>query len=72
MIAFWGFCIYVLIYSFQNGDPNKLVTVLDYNNNPCGMAGTATESYPIGYIYQPITSLTSAVCIKACPAWTSS
>jgi hypothetical protein len=51
MLAFWAFCVYILIYAFKNGDPNKLVTVLDYNNNPCGMSGTVTSNYPIGYIY---------------------
>jgi hypothetical protein len=51
MIAFWAFCVYILIYAFKNGNPEKLVMVLDYNGNSCGMAGTATENYPYGYIY---------------------
>ena len=71
MIAFWAFCVYIIIYAAKNGDPNKLITILDYNNNACGMKGTVTENYPIGYIYQPVSSLTNAVCVKSCPAWST-
>jgi hypothetical protein len=72
MIAFWAFCVYVFIYAFKNGDPQKLVMVLDYNGNACGMKGGLTENYPFAYIYQPMNSLTNAVCVKQCPKWTSS
>lgn len=51
MIAFWVLCTYIAIYAFANGDPTKLITILDYNNNACGLKGSKTELYPFGYIY---------------------
>ena len=67
MVAFWAFCVYILIYALQKGNPEKLITVLDYNGNSCGLAGTVTADYPYGYIYQPMNSISNAVCVKQCP-----
>jgi hypothetical protein len=67
MMAFWALNVYIIIIAFKNGDPTKLITVLDYNGNQCGLAGSPVANYPYGYIYQPLTSLSNAVCVSACP-----
>lgn len=71
MLAFWGLNIFIIIFAFQKGNPSKLLTVLDYNGNECGLAGSSTANYPYGYIYQPLNDLSKAVCISSCPAWTT-
>lgn len=33
MLAFWGLNVYIIIAAYKNGNPNNLLTVLDYNGN---------------------------------------
>lgn len=51
MLAFWGLNVFIIIIAFKNGDPNKLLTVLDYNGNQCGLKGSNVADYPYGYIF---------------------
>lgn len=54
LLAFWGFCIFLIYFSFKNGDASLLINTMDYNGNVCGKVGTATETFPYAYIYQPL------------------
>ena len=69
MIAFWGFCIWLAVYSFNNGKTERLGMVIDVDATPCGNSDYGTQDYPYGYIYQPLNSLSNAVCLKSCPSW---
>ena len=69
MFAFWGFTIFLMVYGFTKGDPNKLVQTFDDNGIPCGNKDAGTEDYKFIFFYQPIESLSAAACIKNCPQW---
>jgi hypothetical protein len=70
LLAFWGFGIFLIYFSFKNGDAALLINTMDYNGNTCGKKGTYTENFPFAYIYQPMQSLSNAVCVSECPSWT--
>ena len=67
MLAFWGGCVFVAIYSFSRGNPWKLMNAYDLDNRICGQGDL--EAYPIAYFHQPLTNLAGIVCVKSCPTW---
>lgn len=40
---------------------------MDIDSVPCGIEENGTADYPYGYIYQPLNSLSEAVCLSSCP-----
>lgn len=54
LLAFWGFGIFLIYFSFKNGDAALLINTMDYNGNTCGKKGTYTENFSFAYIYQPM------------------
>lgn len=68
---FVAFCVglgWAFIYGLANGDPEKLVTLYDYDANGCGKTKNTKD---FDFIYWPSINYASdssqTVCVKRCP-----
>ena len=65
--AFFISTLYLIGFSVLNGNPKKLTTPYDPDQNGCGIGKTA--DYPFIYFSNPFDTryLFQTVCVKTCP-----
>ncbi|KAI8929590.1 plasma-membrane choline transporter-domain-containing protein [Entophlyctis helioformis] len=76
-IVYWVGMFIIAASAVASGDPRRLISPLDYNNQYCGFNNTATNSSqldlskkPYLYFLDPI-SLAVGVCVTECPTATA-
>jgi hypothetical protein len=69
-VIFLGAFIFVFAFGLSKGNPANFATIFDSDSKQCGHADDGMADYPVGFLYQPLTGLKKAVCIKECPSWT--
>jgi len=62
---------WISVYSFTKGDPYALAQPYDIDNNACGTSNSPTTPFRYAYFFNPISDLTSTICIEKCPSWTT-
>ena len=67
MGMFLGMSVYLSVYSFVTGDPERLLIAYDSDRKACGAA--ERKDYKYLYFVQPyLSTLQRTVCVKSCPA----
>jgi len=66
IFLFLNACLWVLAgWSYQEGDPQRLIQGWDVNGNFCGTG--EQESLPFTYFLTPLDSIRPAICMPGCP-----